>query len=175
MGISRTKGILMTKSEFLAKLEYFNMVHRVTLRAIADFEDKDLEFRPQPTMRTPKELIFHIYRQEKILAEAAQHGRFHAEAANRSNPEAEAVAGELKALATVGDVQAYTEGCHQAAVNILGAMSEEDLTRPVESPFGTYPAWRYFDFGYDEHWHHRGQLYTYLRLLGKEPPMLYDY
>ena len=28
---------------------------------------------------------------------------------------------------------------------------------------------------YDEHWHHRGQLYTHLRLLGKEPPMLYDY
>jgi uncharacterized damage-inducible protein DinB len=40
---------------------------------------------------------------------------------------------------------------------------------------GTYPAWRTFDFGYDEHWHHRGQIYTYLRLLGKEPPMLYDY
>lgn len=54
-------------------------------------------------------------------------------------------------------------------------MSDEDLARPVESPFGAYPAWRYFDFGYDEHWHHRGQLYTYLRLLGKQPPMLYDY
>ena len=33
----------------------------------------------------------------------------------------------------------------------------------------------YLEFAYDEHWHHRGQLYTYLRLLGKEPPMLYDY
>jgi uncharacterized damage-inducible protein DinB len=54
-------------------------------------------------------------------------------------------------------------------------MSEEDVVRPVESPFGTYPAWRFFDFAYDEHWHHRGQLYTYLRLLGKEPPMLYNY
>src|SRR3979411_1211327 len=40
---------------------------------------------------------------------------------------------------------------------------------------GTPPAWQYFTFAYDEHWHHRGQLYTYLRLLGKEPPMLYDY
>jgi uncharacterized damage-inducible protein DinB len=165
----------MTKPELLAKLEYFNMVHGVTLRAIAALDDKDLEFRPQPTMRTPKELIFHIYAQEKILAEAARQGRFDAEAANRSNPEAETVAVELKALATVGDVRAYAEACHQFAVNILGAMSEEDLTCPVESPFRTYPAWRYFDFGYDEHWHHRGQLYTYLRLLGKEPPMLYGY
>jgi len=174
-GHFKNEGILMTKAELLAKLKYFNMVHGVTLRAIAALDDKDLEFRPQPAMRTPKELIFHIYAQEKILAEAARQGRFDAEAANRSNPEAETVAVELKALATVGDVRAYAEACHQSAVNILGAMSEEDLACPVDSPFGTYPAWRYFDFGYDEHWHHRGQLYTYLRLLGKEPPMLYDY
>ncbi len=165
----------MSKTELLAKLEYFNLVHGVTLRAIAMLGDADLEFRPQPTMRTPKELIFHIYTQEKANAEAAQQGRFTMEAANRSNPEDKAVAEELKALTTVSDVKAYAETCHQAAENILKAMSEEELARSVESPFGTYPAWRYFDFGYDEHWHHRGQLYIYLRLLGKEPPMLYDY
>ena len=165
----------MTKSEFLAKLEYFNMVHGVTLRAIATLGDEDLEFRPQPSMRTPKELIFHIYTQEKMLAEAVQQGRFTAEAANRSNPESETAALELKALATVSDVQSYAEACHQVAENSFRVMSEEDLIRAVESPFGTHPAWRYFDFAYDEHWHHRGQLYTYLRLLGKEPPMLYDY
>ena len=165
----------MNKSEFLAKLEYFSMVHRVTLRAITTLGDKDLEFRPQPSMRTPKELIFHIYTQEKILAEAAQQGQFTANAANRSNPEDPAVAVELAALSSVSDVQAYAEACHHVAENIFRAMSEEQLNGPVESPFGTYPAWRYFDFGYDEHWHHRGQLYTYIRLLGKEPPMLYDY
>jgi uncharacterized damage-inducible protein DinB len=165
----------MNKSELLGKLKYFKMVHGVTLRAIATFGDKDLEFRPQPAMRTPKELIFHIYTQEKILAEAARQGQLSAEAANRSNPEAEAVAVELQALATVSDVKAYGDACHQLAENILGAMSEEELARSVGSPFGTYPAWRYFEFAYDEHWHHRGQLYTYLRLLGKEPPMLYDY
>jgi uncharacterized damage-inducible protein DinB len=126
-------------------------------------------------MRTARELIFHIYTQEKTLTEAAQLGRFTAEAADRSNPENEAVAGELKALATVSDVQAYAEACHRVAEKTLKAMSEEAVTRPVESPYGTYPAWRFFDFAYDEHWHHRGQLYTYLRLLGKEPPMLYDY
>ncbi len=165
----------MNKQQLLAKREYFNMVHAVTLRAIGTFSDEELEFRPQPATRTPRELIFHIYTQEKILAEAAQQGRFTIEAAHRSTPESEEVAAGLKALATVSDAQAYAESCHQAAEDIFRALSEEDLTRPVESPFGTYPAWRYFDFAYDEHWHHRGQLYTYLRLLGKEPPMLYDY
>lgn len=165
----------MTKAELGAKLEYLNMVHGVTLKAIATFEDQDLDFRPQPAMRSPKELIFHIYAQEKLLAEAARQGRFTPEAASGSNPEDPATATELRTLTTVRDLQGYAQSCHQAAERILGALSDEDLARPVESPFGTYPAWRYFDFGCDEHWHHRGQLYTYLRLLGKQPPMLYDY
>jgi uncharacterized damage-inducible protein DinB len=165
----------MNKPDFLSKLEYFSMVHGVTIRAIATLSDRELDFRPQPNMRTPRELIFHIYTQEKTLAEAMKLGRFTPEAANRSNPEDKTVAAEVKALATVNDLRAYAEACHHQAEDILKAMSEEDLARPVESPFGTYPAWRYFDFAYDEHWHHRGQLYTYLRLLGKEPVMLYDY
>jgi uncharacterized damage-inducible protein DinB len=168
-------GIRVTKAELAAKLEYLNMVHGVTLKAIATFDDQDLDFRPQPTMRNPRELIFHIYAQEKILAEALRQGKFTAEAANLSTPEAEVAATDLKALRTVSDLRAYAASCHETAEQSLGAMSDEDLARPVESPFGTFPAWRYFDFGYDEHWHHRGQLYTYLRLLGKEPPMLYGY
>ena len=68
-------------------------------------------------------------------------------------------------LATVKDAVAYA--CHQAAETIFRSMSEQDVTRPVESPMGTYPAWQYFLFAYDEHCHHRGQLYVYRRLLGK--------
>ena len=165
----------MTKQGFLAQLEYFNMVHGVTVRAIGTLTDEELDFRPRPAMRTPRELIFHIYTQEKVMAEAARQGRLTMEEANRGNPEAEANTVVLQALVTVNDARKYAEACHQAAADTFKAMSEEDLSRPVESPFGTYPAWRYFAFGYDEHWHHRGQLYTYLRLLGKEPPMLYGY
>ena len=165
----------MNKQELLARRDYFNMVHGVTVRAIDAFTDEELDFRPRPAMRTPRELIFHIYAQEKLLAEAAQQGRFTMEAASGSNPADEAGGSALKALDTVSDARAYADACHQAAQTIFRTMSEDDVVRPVESPLGTYPAWQYFTFAYDEHWHHRGQLYTYLRLLGKEPPMLYDY
>jgi uncharacterized damage-inducible protein DinB len=165
----------MNKQQLLARRDYFNMVHGVTLRAIGTFSDEDLAFRPQPGMRSPRELIFHIYSQEKLLAEAARQGRFSPEAAGRSNPEDEPGAAESRTLVTIGDARKFAEACHQAAEATFRAMSDEDLARSVESPFGTYPAWQYFAFAYDEHWHHRGQLYTYLRLLGKEPPMLYDY
>ena len=165
----------MNKQELLARRDYFNMVHGVTVRAIGAFTDEELDFRPRAGMRTPRELIFHIYAQEKLLAEAAQQGRFTVEAASHSNPEDEPGASALKALGTVSEARAYANACHQAAENIFSTMPEDKINLPVESPFGTYPAWQYFNFAYDEHWHHRGQLYSYLRLLGKDPPMLYDY
>ena len=164
----------MSKADVLAKLEYFNLVHGVTLRAISALSDQELDYRPKPNMRSPKEIIFHIYTQE-LLVEAVQSGHFTAEAASRSSPEDPRAAAELDALSTVKDLQAYAEQCHRRAESIIKGMPEEELNRVVESPFRTYPVWRYFEFAYDEHWHHRGQLYTYLRLLGKEPPMLYDY
>ncbi len=165
----------MNRQELLARRDYFNLVHGVTVRAIGTFTDDELDFRPRRGMRSARELIFHIYAQEKLLAEAAQEGRFTMEAANRSNPEDEANAPALKSLATVGGARAYAEACHKAAEAIFRTMSDDDVIRPVESNMGKYPAWQYFAFAYDEHWHHRGQLYTYLRLLDKEPPMLYDY
>jgi uncharacterized damage-inducible protein DinB len=165
----------MTKQQLLAQREYFNMVHGVTVRAIGAFADEELDFRPRQGMRTPRELIFHIYTQEKSLAEAAREGKFDLEAADLSNPESPANASAVGALATVKAAKAYAESCHAAAEAAVKAMSEDEVKRPVASPFGTHPAWRFLAFAYDEHWHHRGQLYTYLRLLGKEPTMLYDY
>lgn len=165
----------MDQATFSTLRKYFDMVHSITMRAIDAFTDRDLDFRPKPEMRTPRELLFHVYSQEKILADAAQQGRFTAEAASRSSPEEQVGTTELQALVTVDDLRAYAQACHQAAQDIFSLMSESQLNHPVESPFGTYPAWRYFAFAYDEHWHHRGQIYTYLRLIGKEPPMLYDY
>jgi uncharacterized damage-inducible protein DinB len=165
----------MNKQDLVERCDYFDLVHGVTLRAIGIFGDRDLDFRPRPEMRTPRDLIFHTYTQEKLLAESARDGAFTIEMANLSNPEDPSNASALDALATVAKATAYANRCHRIADDIFRGISDDQVERPVESPFGTYPAWRYFAFAYDEHWHHRGQLYSYLRLLGKEPPMLYDY
>jgi len=151
------------------------MVHGVTLRAIGAFADADLDFRPMPGMRTPRELIFHIYAQESGLAEAAERGEFTLEAAKRSIPEDPSATATLSTLVGVREALAYAESCHARAETIFDSMSDDEIARPVVSPFGTYPSWQYFLFAYDEHWHHRGQLCVYLRLLGKTPPELYGY
>jgi uncharacterized damage-inducible protein DinB len=165
----------MTRQQLLDKRKSFDLAHGVTLRAIERLADEDLAFRPQPGMRTPREIVFHVYAQEQALAEAIRDGSFTMELANRSNPEDPATASAVGALATVADVVGFARASHDAAGRIFAALSDADVARAIPSPFGTYPAWQYLTFAYDEHWHHRGQLYTYLRLLGKEPPMLYDY
>jgi len=145
------------------------------LRLIGTFSDKDLDYRPQPGTRSVRDLILHIYGMQRTFGEGIKQGKLTAEIENKCIPETaegQAVAATLK---TVANCQKYARECHQAGDEALAATTDEILAGQLESPFGVFPVWQYFVFAYDEHWHHRGQLYTYARLLGKEPPMLYDY
>ncbi len=163
----------MNKEALLGQRFYFNMVHGVTLRLIGTFSDADLDFRPKEGVRSVRELLMHMYTMERTLAENIRSGKL--TAVDVDNPETEAGKAVLAELKTVADLQAYARRYHQALDDTLAAMSEEEVQRVVEAPYGSFPAWQFLQFAYDEHWHHRGQLYTYARLLGKEPPMLYDY
>ncbi len=165
----------MNKEALVGQRDYFKLVHGVTLRLIGAFSDQDLDYRPQPGMRSVRELILHIYGMQKGFAEGLRQGKLTPEIENKCIPETAEGKAVAAALKTVADCRKFARECHQAGDESLAAMSDEDLTRQIESPFGTFPLWQYFNFAYDEHWHHRGQLYTYARLIGKEPPMLYDY
>src|SRR5262249_47496985 len=125
--------------------------------------------------RSVRDLILHIYGGEKGSSEGIKQGKLTMEIINKSTPEAEEGKAVAASLKTVADCQKYARECHQAGEETLASLTDEDLARPLEAPYGTFPVWQHFAFVYDEHWHHRGQLYTYARLLGKEPPMLYDY
>src|SRR5215813_3088419 len=123
----------MDKRALLARRGYFNMVHGVTIRAIAALSDSELGFRPQPGMRTPRDFVFHIYAQERLLAEAGQRGQMTMEMANGSNPEDPANAAAVAALATVNDAVAFAKAQHDAAERIYQSLSDEQIARTVES------------------------------------------
>jgi len=165
----------MNKQALLAQRGYFKMVHGVTLRLIGTFSDEDLDYRPKPDARSVRDLILHIYGMQSTFGEGIKQGKLTAEIENKAIPETEEGKAVASTLKTVADCQKYARECQQAGDKTLAALTDEDLARQLEAPFGTFPIWQYFVFAYDEHWHHRGQLYTYARLLGKEPPMLYDY
>ncbi|MFN0085749.1 MAG: DinB family protein [Blastocatellia bacterium] len=165
----------MKKEALLGQYGYFKMVHGVTLRLIGTFSNEELDYRPQPGMRSVRELIQHLYGMLKTFPEGIRAGKLSAEIENAAIPESDEGKAAGKALKTVADCQAYARACFAAAESGLAEFTDAKLAEQIDSPFGPFPAWQYFSFAYDEHWHHRGQLYTYARLLGKEPPMLYDY
>jgi len=165
----------MNEQAFSAQWGYFDMVHGVTMRAIGVLADEDLDFRPKQTMRTVKALVYHVYAAEKALAEAIQMGELGEEAGRELEPESDAGAAGLAEIRSVEDLKSFAERCHSAAKKALEGISEAELSRMVKSEYGEFTGGQYFTFMYDEHWHHRGQFYTYLRLLDKEPPSIYSY
>src|SRR5262245_6710374 len=89
-------------------------------------------------------------RWQKVLETARSPWRWQIGRIRRTPSRAAAVS----ALATVADAAGYACPCHDAAERIFRAMSGDEVVRPVDSPLGTYPAWQYLVFAYDEHWHH---------------------
>ena len=165
----------MNKQALIAARGYFDMVHGVTLKAIGALSDEDLDFRPKPGMRSTAELIYHIYAFERTLANAVKAGKFSPEDDKVVNPETDEGKAALNKLKTVKGLQQFASESHKIAGDAVATFSEEEIQRPVEASYGSFPGWQFYQFAYDEHWHHRGQLYTYFRLIGKEPPMLYSY
>ncbi len=165
----------MNKQALLGQREYFKMVHSVTVRSIAPLTTEELDFRPRPEMRSLKDLFYHIYAMERSWATHLHKSKVTQEEENIAIPETNEAKAVLATLNTVAELQAYANESHQMMDATLQTMSDEDLAKIIETPFGSFPAWQIIAFTYDEHWHHRGQVYTYIRLLGKEPLMLYSY
>ena len=165
----------MNKQALLGQREYFKMVHSVTVRSIAPLTNEELDFRPRPEMRSIKDLFYHIYAMERIWAQHLHKSKVTQEEENVVIPETDDGKAVLATLQTAAELQAYANESHQMLDETLQKMSDEDLAKIIETPIGSFPAWQMVTFAYDEHWHHRGQFYTYIRLLGKEPLMLYSY
>jgi len=119
-------------------------------------------------MRTAKEILFHMYTAEKILAEAVQRGELLEEGSKEYTPEDEIGAAAASKIRTVKDMQQYAQLCHDNASEALAEITDAELARTVRSTFGEFTGAQFLTFLYDEHWHHRGQFYTYLRLMEKE-------
>ncbi len=165
----------MNKESLLAQRQYFKMVHGVTVRSIAPLATEELDFRPRPEMRSLRELFYHMYAMEQYLAIHLPKGKITQEEQSVCIPETEQAKQILSKLNSVSDLQNYANEAHQRLDETLSKMTDEDIAKIIEVPYDAFPAWQMFAFAYDEHWHHRGQFYTYIRLLGKEPLMLYSY
>ena len=143
----------------------FRCAHGIGLRAVAALPEDALDRHPIPGMRTPKELVVHLYAMTKAFPAAVRDGRM-------SEVDEKAL---LAGIRSKADLLAFCRQQFDHGDAIVGLLTDAQIAATVETPWGPHPGFVMMTILNDEFWHHRGQLYVFLRALGVEPAMLYDY
>lgn len=149
--------------------EELRLVNGITLRVLEALPADKIDAHPIPNMRTPKELAVHMAETMRGCSTGALQGKI----TDFEKHEPEKVAAITNKEAMIAALRsAWTEA--DAAVR---SMTEAQATANVESPWGFNPwGWLCVQIVFDEHLHHRGQLYAYLRALGvAEVPFMWDF
>lgn len=157
----------MNKQSLTGMWDMMRLRHGVGLRCIEAIPADQFDARPIASMRTPKELIAHMYGFLRQAPEGVVAGTLSA------SPDEKATAAGLK---TKADVLRYADDCWKAADAAFAKITDAQLGAMVPTPWNeSYPGHVMVNFVNDEFLHHRGQLYAYIRALGGEPPMLWDF
>lgn len=138
----------------------------MAVRAIEAIPAEKLNTTLVPGMRTPLELTVHMMAVNKGCAESLGSGEF----------TSETDADVLKRVTTRDQLVAYMKESWAAAQQAVDASTDAQLVAMVKTPWGSdFPGFVMLGIAADELIHHRGQLYTYVRLCGIQPPMLWDF
>lgn len=148
--------------------EEFRLVNGITFRVLEAIPADKIDARPIPNMRTPKELVVHMAETMRGCAVGAIQGKI----GNFEEQEPEKVA----AMKSRDEMIAAMRSAWNEADAAVRSMTETQATANVETPWGfNPPGWLCVQIIFDEHLHHRGQLFAYLRALGADVPFLWDF
>jgi uncharacterized damage-inducible protein DinB len=158
----------MNKAMLESYWDHFRTVNGVTLRAIQAIPADKIDARPCKDMRSPKELITHMYNTMRIMTDGIGKGAFE----YPEDSDAKVAAG----LHSHDELVRFAKDSWASSDRAVHALSDEKIAGVVKTPWGhSFPGFVCVSIIYDEHLHHRGQLYAFLRQLGIEPPFLWDF
>jgi len=144
--------------------EMMRLRHGIGLRCIEAIPADQLDARPVKDMRSPKELVVHMY---SFMRDAT-------ESLLSRNLTSEETA-ELALIKTKQDLVKFADKCWKTANTAFEKVTDANLTGTVKAPWGEMQAAAMIGTVQDEYLHHRGQLYAFLRQFGIEPPMNWDF
>ena len=154
----------MKKSTLDVLWDVMRMRHGVGLRCVEALPADQLDAHPVKDMRTPKELVVHMYVYLRAAPESILTGTLEYDEQQT-----------LAAIRTKQDLVKFVEQCWKAADAAVGKLTDTHLASSIRVPWGEMEAPAMFGSVQEEYLHHRGQLYAYLRQLGVEPPVNYDF
>jgi uncharacterized damage-inducible protein DinB len=162
------KEEIMNKAVLQPMWEHFRTINGITLRAIQAIPQDKLDARPCTDMRTPKELVAHMYNSLRVITDGTAKGEIHWS----EEDDKKAAAG----LHSKDELYRFALDSWTQADKAVRSLTDEKLTGLVKTPWGeSFPGFICVNITYDEHLHHRGQLYAFLRQLGVEPPFMWDF
>jgi len=154
----------MKKSTLDIIWDVMRMRHGVGLRCVEALPADQLEAHPVKDMRTPKQLVVHMYLFLRAAPESILSGTLEYDEAK-----------ELADIRTKPDLVRFAERSWLAADAAVGRLTDAHLASMVKTPWGEMKATVMLGSVEEEYLHHRGQLYVFLRLFGIEPPVSYDF
>ena len=154
----------MNKSTVVRMWDMMRLRHGVGLRCIEALPADKLDTRPVKDMRTPKELVVHMYSYVRAATEAIVSGTL------QTVEEA-----ELATVKTKQDLVKFADTCWRDANAAVAKFTDTQLASSVKVPWGEMKAGDVLGSVQEEYLHHRGQLYAFLRQLGVAPPVNYDF
>jgi uncharacterized damage-inducible protein DinB len=155
---------MMNKASLAPIWDMMRLRHGIGLRCVQALPADQLDAHPIKDMRTPKELVVHMYNFVRAASESVLAGTV----------TMDDKAG-LPRISTKDDLIAYVQECWKAADAAFAKITDAQLAAKVKAPWGDTPGFMMITAVPDEYLHHRGQFYAMLRQLGAEPPMNWDF
>lgn len=168
-------------AHFLEEMEYvLKPVMQTIDRAILMIPAAALDFKPSERCMSVAELAIHIYRGCYFLSLGIKKGRFTENDFELQPPLAEE-------LSSPEEIVRYGEKVKEVFQEVISHLTNEDLERLIQFDF-TKAKEGHFAHGWGkwtikgsdclriilvESLHHRGQLSSYLRIMGLRPPHIY--
>lgn len=138
----------------------------ILLRCVEALPADKLDSHPIAGMRTPKELVVHAAGFMRLVPDAVLNGAV-------GNVDEKAV---VAGIGSKDQLATFVMECWTAADQATAKVTDAQLGALVSTPWGgSYPGFVMYSILQDEFLHHRGQLYAFVRALGAEPPMNWDF
>jgi len=159
---------MQNRQSLLGWWEHFRQQNGITFRLVSAIPADQFDRTVVPNMRTPRQQLLHMYGQ---IVRDIPIGIAKGEIADFDQTAAEAT------YKTKDDVLRFCRECWAAADGAAKTITDANLQAMVKTPWGgmSMPGFVCASIISDEYLHHRGQLYAYSRVLGLEPPKLWDF
>jgi len=146
----------MTAEQLLAYLEE---IHEVNLRCVEMISPEQLDFRPAPEVMSVRELLYHMYVNQKFYVQTTISDMMDV---NEYKQWMQLTPPDKRALLS------FMRGVFSETQALLSDL--QDPSKTITTLAGPRTLFHLFVGELEHQLHHRGQLYTYIRLLGLQPP-----